>query len=132
MTSHISSVFALRDNSIIASHCPVFADQPTVHLSLTTSLTESLLTATLSCLVDSSPPASIVWAKDGEELSRVEPTSRSVMEQFLISPVMAGSFGNYSCTATIFTTNNETASDSVEFSGEWPGWLDTRAPLSAG
>ena len=115
-------------------------DQPSVHLSLATSLTDSVLTATLTCLVDSSPPASIVWTKDGEEVKTVEPAdSRSVLEQLVIRPVQAGRFGNYSCTAFTTTTSaitsnssspsttstsiNKTASDSVEFSGEWSGWL---------
>ena len=98
-------------------------DEPTVHLSLTTSLSlspSSLLTATLTCLVDSSPPARIVWRKDGEEVSSVQAASRSVLEQLVISPVQAGSFGNYSCTAS--SSSNTTTSDSLEFSGEWTDW----------
>ena len=103
----------------------MFTDGPSVHLSLVTALTDSVLTATLSCLVDSSPPATILWTKDGQEVKTVEPAAtRSVLEQLVIRPVQAGSFGNYSCTTTTFTTSNtsntsnKTASDSVEFSGE--------------
>ena len=116
MTSHFLLV-CFPSQSII-----VISDQPSVHLSLATSITDSVLTATLTCLVDSSPPASVTWTKDGEEVKTVEPgASRSVLEQLVITPVGAGSFGNYSCTAfttTTTTANNNTATDSVEFSGE--------------
>ena len=86
-------------------------DEPTVHLSLTTSLSlspSSLLTATLTCLVDSSPPATLTWARDGLEVRRVETNTSSVLELLEVRPEEAW-LGNYSCTATT-ETDSQTAS----------------------
>ena len=84
------------------------ADSPTVHLSLLTHLTEAGLVSSLTCLVDSSPPATLTWARDGLEVRRVETNTSSVLELLEVRPGEAW-LGNYSCTATT-ETDSQTAS----------------------
>lgn len=70
--------------------------------------------SSLTCLVDSSPPASLSWTRDGVEVRRLESRLRSVLDTLEVRSREEGWLGNYSCSAT---SNNISQSQTLQLTG---------------